>query len=110
MNFIYIVPGVLIVSALFWNRFDVAPAGVALAAASGALASGVGYAIWYAALSGLTASRAAAVQLSVPAISAFGGVMLLAEPLTLRLIIASGATLGGVAIVLSQRASKTPPA
>jgi len=110
MNFIYIVPGVLIVSALFWNRFDVSPGGVALAAASGALASGVGYAIWYAALSGLTASRAAAVQLSVPAISAFGGVVLLAEPLTLRLVLASGATLGGVAIVLSQRATKTPPA
>jgi drug/metabolite transporter (DMT)-like permease len=109
MNFLLIVPPVLIVSAIFWSRFNVTPGGVALAAASGALASGVGYAIWYAALSGLTASRAATVQLSVPALSAFGGVVLLAEPLTLRLLLASAATLGGVAIVLTQRATKAPP-
>ena len=59
--------------------------------------------IWYAALKGLTATRAATVQLCVPAIAAFGGVILLSEPVTLRLLLASGATLGGVAMVLAQR-------
>ncbi|MBO6826751.1 MAG: EamA family transporter, partial [Sneathiella sp.] len=62
-----------------------------------------GYAIWYAALKGLTASRAATVQLTVPAIAAIGGALLLSEDITLRLAIAGLATLGGVGIVLTQR-------
>jgi drug/metabolite transporter (DMT)-like permease len=70
------------------------------AIASGALTSGVGYALWYAALPGLSATRAAAVQLSVPVIAAFGGVLLLGEAATPRLLIASAAILGGVAAVL----------
>jgi drug/metabolite transporter (DMT)-like permease len=102
-NFIYCVPLVLLGSVIFIEEFNASASGVALAAASGALASGVGYAIWYAALRGLTATAAATVQLSVPAIAAFGGVILLAEALTLRLLLASAATLGGVAIVLAQR-------
>jgi drug/metabolite transporter (DMT)-like permease len=79
------------------------PRGLLLAALSGAITSGIGYAIWYQALKGLTAGRAATVQLSVPAIAAMGGVVLLAEDLTLRLVLASVATLGGVAVVLAQR-------
>ena len=75
-----------------------------LAAASGGVASGIGYAIWYKALQGLTATQAATVQLSVPAIAALGGVLLIAEDLTTRLVIASAATLGGVWIVLARRA------
>ena len=78
--------------------------GLALAVASGAIASGCGYVIWYAALPSLGATRAATVQLSVPVIAAFGGVLLLSEDLTLRLVLAATATLGGVTIVLSQRA------
>ena len=74
--------------------------------ASGAVASGLGYAIWYAALNGLSGTRAATVQLSVPVIAAFGGVVLLSEAITFRLLVASAATLGGVAIVLAQRAAK----
>jgi drug/metabolite transporter (DMT)-like permease len=74
-----------------------------LAVVSGALASGVGYVAWYAALAGLSATSAATVQLSVPVIAAIGGVLLLSEPVTLRLILASAATLGGVALVLGQR-------
>jgi drug/metabolite transporter (DMT)-like permease len=62
--------------------------------------------IWYAALRGLTATRAATVQLSVPVIAAFGGVVLLSEQLTLRLLLASAATLGGVAIVLAKRTAQ----
>ena len=59
--------------------------------------------VWYAALGGLTAASAATVQLSVPAIAAAGGVLLLGEPLTPRLVVASVLTLGGIAIVLSRR-------
>ena len=80
------------------------PNGIALAVASGAVASGCGYVIWYAALRGLTAAGAATVQLSVPAIAALGGVLIIGEDLTTRLILASLATLGGIAIVLTQRA------
>ncbi|MCD6679874.1 MAG: DMT family transporter [Burkholderiaceae bacterium] len=78
--------------------------GIALAIASGALTSGIGYVIWYSALRGLTAMRAASVQLSVPPIAALGGVLVLSEPLTSRLVIASAAILGGIAVVLLVRA------
>lgn len=105
-NFAYSVPLVLVVSLLFRDSFYGSAYGLILAAASGALASGCGYVIWYAVLPALSATRAATVQLSVPAIAAFGGVILLSEELTLRLFVASAATLGGVAIVLAQRAAK----
>jgi drug/metabolite transporter (DMT)-like permease len=104
-NFIYSVPLVIIVSLFFVSQFHSSPGGLALAVASGAIASGLGYVIWYAALRGLTATRAATVQLAVPVIAAFGGVVLLAEEITLRLLVASAATLGGVWIVLAQRTS-----
>jgi len=105
-NFVYSVPLVIAVQLVFLGDFDASTYGIALAVASGAIASGCGYVIWYAALPGLTATRAATVQLSVPVIAAFGGVLLLAEDVTLRLVLASVATLGGVAIVLAQRAAK----
>ena len=70
------------------------------AAASGAVASGIGYAIWYTALRGLRATSAATVQLSVPVIAAVGGIVFLDEPVTLRLFLASSAILGGVALVI----------
>lgn len=107
-NFIYSVPLVAITSLLFIDDFHITSSGAALAVASGAVASGLGYFIWYAALRGLSAIRAATVQLSVPIIAAFGGVLLLAEDLTMRLLLASAATLGGVAIVLSQKAVRAP--
>jgi len=103
-NFIYSVPLVLIVSLFFLPQFSSSSPGLALAIASGAITSGCGYVVWYAALRGLTATRAATVQLSVPVIAAFGGILWLSEPVTLRLLLASAATLGGVAIVLAQRA------
>jgi drug/metabolite transporter (DMT)-like permease len=71
---------------------------------SGALASGAGYAVWYAALRGLAATHAASVQLGVPVIAAAGGAVLLGEPFTQRLVFASVAILGGIAgVVLSRR-------
>jgi drug/metabolite transporter (DMT)-like permease len=77
--------------------------GVALALASGALASGLGYAVWYAALRGLTATQAAIVQLSVPPLAALGGVLLLGETLTSRLVVAGTAVLGGIALAVTAR-------
>lgn len=77
--------------------------GVGCAIASGALASGIGYAIWYSALPGLKVASAATVQLSVPVIAAVGGVALLGEPLTVRLVLAAAAVLAGIALVVVQR-------
>jgi len=105
-NFIFAVPLVILVSLVFNADFTVSREGLLLAVASGAAASGLGYAIWYAALKGLSGTHAATVQLSVPVIAAFGGVVLLSEHISLRLMIASAATLGGVAIVLTQRAAR----
>jgi drug/metabolite transporter (DMT)-like permease len=102
-NFIFSVPPVIGTSLLFIGNLDISMAGVLLAVASGAVASGLGYVIWYAALRGLKATSAATVQLSVPVIAAIAGVVLLSEDLTARLVTASAATLGGVAIVLLQR-------
>jgi drug/metabolite transporter (DMT)-like permease len=85
-------------AALPWARPD--GAGVAYAVLTGVVFTGLGYAIWYAALPALTATRAATVQLSVPVIAALGAVALLHEPITLRLIVASAAVLGGSAMVI----------
>lgn len=102
-NFILAAPFAVLVSLLFFGGWHGSWHGVLLAVVSGALASGLGYVVWYAALRGLTAARAATVQLSVPVIAAIGGVVLLAEPLTPRLAVASVATLGGIWMVLAQR-------
>ena len=83
------------------TSFD--PWGVAYAVASGALASGVGYAVWYTALPGLKVTTAATAQLSVPIIAALGGVVLLDEALTLRLVIGAAAVLGGIALVVVEK-------
>jgi drug/metabolite transporter (DMT)-like permease len=108
VNFIAIAPLTFIVGLIaFGLNHDIHAnlEGVLLAVASGALASGCGYAVWYAALSGLRAGQAATIQLSVPVIAAAGGVILLSEPLTGRLIIASLMVLGGVFVALRQKAS-----
>jgi drug/metabolite transporter (DMT)-like permease len=84
-------------------------AGLLYAVASGALTSGIGYAIWYAALPSLRATSAATVQLSVPVIAALGGVAVLGEALTLRLLLASAAILGGIALVILQKRTGMAP-
>lgn len=89
------------VLSVFWHRAAHMDAvGVLLAVTSGALASGIGYVIWYAVLPQLKATQAATVQLSVPVLAALGGVLLLGEPLTLRLVLASVAILGGILLVV----------
>ena len=77
--------------------------------ASGAIATGLGYVVWYLALRDLPAAHAATVQLSMPALVALGGVVFLSEPLTVRLLAASVAMLGGVALVLRHRIEKAAP-
>ena len=102
-NFLYVLfPGVLTALA-FMDAWSMSGTGFWLACASGALASGIGYAIWYAALPSLSAGRAATVQLTVPLIAAVGGVAFLAEDISARLVVASIFTIGGVWLVLKQR-------
>ncbi|MGM3274296.1 DMT family transporter [Ralstonia sp. 24A2] len=105
-NFLRAAPMALALSAMLASRAHVSPGGIVLALTSGAITSGIGYVIWYAALKGLSAIRAAAVQLSVPPIAAFGAVLFLAEPLTPRLVTASAAILGGIALVLASRTQR----
>jgi drug/metabolite transporter (DMT)-like permease len=99
-NFLRAVPfaAILILSLLPFVRLDLA--GIGYAVLSGAIASGVGYVIWYAALPSLKAANAATVQLSVPVLAATGGILLLGEPLTLRFLVAAIAVLGGIALVV----------
>ena len=106
-NFLRAVPfAVALTGAMLpWAALDAA--GAALAVASGAITSGIGYAIWYSALRGLKAATAATVQLSVPPLAALGGVVLLGEPLTMRLLVASVAILGGIALVIAEK--RRPP-
>lgn len=97
----------LSLAMLPWASLD--SAGMGYAVVSGALASGVGYAVWYTALGGLQATSAATVQLSVPVIAALGGTVVLSEPLTLRLLLSSAAILGGIALVTAgPRRSPSP--
>jgi drug/metabolite transporter (DMT)-like permease len=105
-NFLRATPLALLVSVVTLDQAAWDWPGLGYAAASGALASGVGYALWYAALPSLRATQAATVQLSVPVIAAVGGVALLGEPLTLRLSLASIAILGGIALVIRDRAPR----
>jgi len=79
-----------------------------LAVSSGALASGVGYSIWYMALPQLRATQASIVQLSVPVLATAGAIGFLGESLTPRIALASIAILGGIAMVILQRGSRKP--
>ena len=109
-NFLRSVPMALLLVLAMSPRGDMDATGAAYAIASGALASGLGYALWYAALPSLKATTAATVQLSVPVLAAIGGVVLLGEAPTLRLLLASIAVLGGVALALSRRGRPRAPA
>ena len=99
-NFVRAVPFSAVVWIIFFQRTHVDFAGVTYAIISGAIASGLGYVIWYSALPGLKATSAATVQLSVPVLAATGGILLLGESITLRYVLASVAVLGGVALVV----------
>jgi drug/metabolite transporter (DMT)-like permease len=92
-----------LLSAVSLGMFAWDARGALLAVLSGAVASGLGYAVWYTVLPALRATHAATVQLSVPVIAAIGGVLLLGEHLSLRLVLCSVAILGGIALVLHAR-------
>ena len=102
-NFLRAVPMAAAVSLITINGASLDTAGIGYAVASGALASGIGYSIWYSVLPALKATSASTVQLSVPVIAALGGVLFLGEAVTLRLVLASVAILGGIALVIVKR-------
>ena len=105
-NFVRAVPMTALASVILFRFAHFDRAGVGYAVLSGAIASGVGYVIWYTALPGLRATSAATVQLSVPVLAAAGGILLLGEPLTLRFLCASVAVLGGIALVVTNPLGK----
>jgi drug/metabolite transporter (DMT)-like permease len=102
-NFVRSVPMVVVAVIPFLSTINLSTNGILLAIASGALTSGVGYSVWYAALRFLTATRAAVLQLAVPLLTAGFGILLLAEPATARLAIASALILGGILVVIIAR-------
>ena len=102
-NFLRTVPIAIILSAFRFKGIAMDADGFGYAVASGALASGLGYTLWYTVLPALKATRAASVQLSVPVIAALGGVLFLDEHLSLRLVLASVAILGGIALVILEK-------
>ncbi len=102
-NFLRAVPIAAGLSILMHDGVSLDSAGLWYAVSSGALASGIGYAIWYTVLPALKATHAATVQLSVPVIAALGGIAFLGESVTLRLVLASVAILGGIALVILER-------
>ena len=107
-NFIRTLPMALALSLITWQSAALDLNGMLLAITSGAITSGIGYAIWYSALPQLKATQAATVQLSVPVIAALGGIMLIGEPLSLRLVMASLAILAGIGMVLFNKQVAKP--
>lgn len=99
-NFLRAVPMAIGLSAVLWHQATLDLRGLGYAALSGAIASGLGYALWYTAIPFLKTATAATAQLAVPLIAALGGVLILQEPLTLRFLLASVAILGGIALVV----------
>lgn len=106
-NFLRAAPVAAALSLVTQDGASLDAAGFWYAVSSGALASGIGYAIWYSALPALKATSAATVQLSVPVIAALGGIVFLGESLTLRLVLASAAILGGIALVILNKQAAT---
>jgi drug/metabolite transporter (DMT)-like permease len=102
-NFIRTLPFAAIAMIIFLPNLHMSRDGVLLAAASGAIASGIGYTAWYAALKHHTATRAAVLQLSVPALTAVLGILFLAETASQRLLIAGALIVGGILLTILGR-------
>jgi len=96
LSLVYAVP----LAALTMGDWNVSSHGLLLAITSGALASGVGYAVWYTALRGLSSTRAGIVQLLVPVLAALGGVVVLDETITMRLVVSGAIIFAGVALAM----------
>jgi drug/metabolite transporter (DMT)-like permease len=99
-NFLRSVPMIIWAALPFVYQIHLSTKGIVFAVLSGAIASGIGYSIWYAALKYHTATRAAILQLSVPALAAIGGVIFLSEIISARLLLASALILGGIALAI----------
>lgn len=99
-NFIRTVPMISLAIIPFFSNIQLSNKGIVLAVLSGAISSGIGYSVWYAVLKHHTATRAAILQLAVPAIAALGGVVFLSENISLRLILASSLILGGIGLAI----------
>lgn len=102
-NFVRAVPLAILAVLPFLSQIHLSQKGIVLAVLSGAVTSGIGYAVWYAALKFHTATRAAILQLSVPVLAAFGGVILLSETITTRLLTATILIIGGIALAICSR-------
>jgi len=102
-NFLWSSPLALLVVAAAPVAITASARGILLAVVSGGVTSGLGYVLWYRALPRLSVTQAAVAQVGVPIIAAAGGVVLLGEPLTLRLIAAGTAVLAGIGLLLSRR-------
>jgi drug/metabolite transporter (DMT)-like permease len=102
-NFVYAIVPTVVLSGLYVHSSNCSRAGILYAVISGALSSGCGYCIWYMALKELKLTAASVVQLSVPVLAALSGIMILGEPITIRLFVASVAILGGIAIVVIEK-------
>lgn len=102
-NFLRTIPLVIILLVITIQDAHYSAAGVLLAVLSGGIASGIGYTIWYIALGGLSTTQAAVVQLSVPVIAAFGGVLFVSEAITARLTLSASMILGGILLVVLGR-------
>jgi drug/metabolite transporter (DMT)-like permease len=108
-NFLRAVVLATVLSIALFPSASLDRAGAGYAVLSGAIASGVGYVIWYTALPELKAASAATVQLSVPVLAATGGILFLGESITVRFLLASIAVLGGIALVVTEKTQVVAP-
>jgi drug/metabolite transporter (DMT)-like permease len=102
-NFLRAAPFAVLASVFAFSRIQMEPVGILLAAISGVVTSGLGYVLWYKALRGLTTAQASIIQLLVPVLAAFGGIVFLSEQVSMRLIAASALILGGVGLAVLKR-------
>lgn len=99
-NFLRTIPFAVLLVVFTLHKLNYSSEGIILALLSGAITSGVGYTIWYIALTSLSSTQAAVIQLSVPVIAALGGVIFVSETITTRLIISAAIVLGGILMVI----------
>ena len=102
-NFTRTLPFLLLLGLFSIGQFELSTQGIMLAVLSGAIASGLGYTLWYSVLTHLSATQAGVLQLLVPVIAALGGILFVSEPLTLRFVVASLLILGGIYLVIQAR-------
>ncbi len=102
-NFVRSIPLIVLTVLPFLPNIYLTNRGILLAVLSGAIASGLGYSVWYAALKYHMATRAAILQLSVPALAAIGGIVFLSETISVRLTLATALIIGGIALAIAGR-------